>query len=59
MAQRRASWGHAHNRVVEALHALRRARTEIIYIPIEEMPRCPDCGTRMVIKELLDEGKST
>ena len=33
MAQRRASWGHAHNRVVEALHALRRARTEIIYIP--------------------------
>jgi ribosomal protein S27E len=33
--------------------------TEIIYIPIEEMPRCPDCGAEMVIKELLDEGKST
>ncbi|MCB1825176.1 MAG: hypothetical protein KDJ54_11600 [Candidatus Competibacteraceae bacterium] len=33
--------------------------TEIIYIPIEEMPRCPKCGIRMVIMELLDEGKST
>jgi UDP-2,3-diacylglucosamine pyrophosphatase LpxH len=33
MAQRRASWGAAHNRVVEALHALRRAGTRIIYIP--------------------------
>ena len=32
---------------------------EIIYIPIEEMPRCPKCGIRMVIRELLDEGKST
>ena len=33
MAQRRATWNAAHNRVVEALHALRRAGTEIIYIP--------------------------
>lgn len=33
VAQRRASWGHAHNRVIEALHALRRTGTEIIYIP--------------------------
>ncbi|HEY0662123.1 MAG TPA: UDP-2,3-diacylglucosamine diphosphatase [Lysobacter sp.] len=33
MAQRRASWGTAHNRVVEALHLLRRAGTEIIYVP--------------------------
>ncbi|HVI58755.1 MAG TPA: UDP-2,3-diacylglucosamine diphosphatase [Luteimonas sp.] len=33
MAQRRASWGMAHNRVVEALHALRRAGTELVYIP--------------------------
>lgn len=33
LAQRRAMWGAAHNRVVEALHALRRAGTEIIYIP--------------------------
>ena len=33
MAQRRALWDAAHNRVVEALHALRRAGTEIVYIP--------------------------
>jgi len=33
LAQRRATWGSAHNRVVEALHALRRAGTEIVYIP--------------------------
>lgn len=33
--------------------------TSIIYIPIEEMPRCPKCGTPMVIRELLDKGKST
>lgn len=33
MAQRRAAWGNAQNRVVEALHALRRAGTEILYIP--------------------------
>jgi UDP-2,3-diacylglucosamine pyrophosphatase LpxH len=33
MARRRARWHHAHNAVVEALHALRRAGTEIVYIP--------------------------
>jgi UDP-2,3-diacylglucosamine pyrophosphatase LpxH len=33
MAQRRATWNHAHNRVVEALHALRHRGTELIYIP--------------------------
>lgn len=33
LAQRRASWGAAHNRVVEALHALRRAGTELVYVP--------------------------
>ncbi|MCP5159152.1 MAG: hypothetical protein H6974_00215 [Gammaproteobacteria bacterium] len=33
--------------------------TMIIYIPLEAMPRCPECNTSMVIKELLDEGKST
>jgi ssDNA-binding Zn-finger/Zn-ribbon topoisomerase 1 len=36
-----------------------RYTSAIIYIPIEEMPRCPKCGIRMVIRELLDEGKST
>ncbi|HDL53927.1 MAG TPA: hypothetical protein ENH32_08125 [Proteobacteria bacterium] len=33
-------------------------RTAIIYLPKEEIPRCPDCGVRMVLCELLDEGKS-
>lgn len=33
LAQRRASWGQAQNRVVEALHALRRAGTAIVYVP--------------------------
>jgi len=32
--------------------------TEIIYIPKEEIPKCPKCGLRMTICELLDEGKS-
>lgn len=33
MMQRRARWDAAHNRVVEALHALRRAGTERICVP--------------------------
>jgi UDP-2,3-diacylglucosamine pyrophosphatase LpxH len=33
MAQRRATWNGAHNRVVEVLHALRRDGTELIYVP--------------------------
>ena len=33
MAQRRAAWGNAHNRVIAALHALHRRGTELIYIP--------------------------
>ena len=33
LAQRRAAWGAAQNRVVEALHALRRAGTRIVYVP--------------------------
>lgn len=32
--------------------------TQIIYLPKEEMPKCPKCNIRMVISELLDEGKS-
>lgn len=32
--------------------------TEIIYIPKEEIPKCPTCRVQMVIKELLDEGKA-
>jgi UDP-2,3-diacylglucosamine pyrophosphatase LpxH len=33
MAQRRARWGAPQARVVEALHALRRAGTTIVYVP--------------------------
>ena len=33
MAQRRATWGTGQQRVVEALHALARAGTEIVYVP--------------------------
>ncbi|MCK7514608.1 MAG: zinc ribbon-containing protein [Desulfobacterales bacterium] len=33
-------------------------RTHIVYIPKEEIPKCPDCGRRMVLRELLREGKS-
>jgi UDP-2,3-diacylglucosamine pyrophosphatase LpxH len=33
MAKRRAAWGSAHNRVVEALHALSRQGTELVYVP--------------------------
>lgn len=33
MAQRRATWGVAQHRVVEALHALARSGTELVYVP--------------------------
>ncbi len=33
MAQRRAHWRAGHNRVIEALHALRRQGTTLIYVP--------------------------
>jgi UDP-2,3-diacylglucosamine pyrophosphatase LpxH len=33
MASRRATWNGAHDRVVEALHFLRGAGTEIVYVP--------------------------
>ncbi len=32
--------------------------TEIVYTPKEPIPRCPDCKTQMVLRELLREGKS-
>ncbi len=32
--------------------------TEIIYLPRENLPLCPQCQTQMLISELLDEGKS-
>jgi len=33
-------------------------RTQIVYIPEEKIPRCPECHVEMIIEELLDEGKS-
>ncbi len=45
MAQRRACWGAAQNRVMEALHALRRAGTDIIYVPgNHDRPARSFCG---------------
>lgn len=32
--------------------------TEIIYFPVNDLPKCPQCKIRMSISELLDEGKS-
>lgn len=32
--------------------------TKIVYLPVEDLPRCPKCNTQMSISELLDEGKS-
>jgi hypothetical protein len=32
--------------------------TEIIYLPTDDLPICPECKIRMSISELLDEGKS-
>ncbi len=33
-------------------------RTQIVRIPKEEIPICPDCKVQMIISEVLDEGKS-
>ena len=32
--------------------------TEIIDLPISDLPLCPKCNTQMLLNELLDEGKS-
>lgn len=32
--------------------------TEIVYIPQEDIPKCPDCRIAMHIKEVLVEGKA-
>jgi ssDNA-binding Zn-finger/Zn-ribbon topoisomerase 1 len=32
--------------------------TQIVYIPKENIRKCPKCHIQMVIRELLDEGKS-
>jgi ribosomal protein S27E len=40
------------------LICLKCRRTQILYIPTEEIPKCPDCNVRMTIREVLREGKS-
>ena len=32
-------------------------RTQIIYLPDEKMPDCPVCRVKMIIKEVLIDGK--
>ncbi|WP_164885392.1 hypothetical protein [Geovibrio thiophilus] len=32
--------------------------TQIKYIPKEQIGKCPECGSNMIISEILDEGKS-
>ena len=32
--------------------------TEIVYLPVADLPLCPECKIQMLIEELLDEGKS-
>ncbi len=33
-------------------------QTQIIYLPKEPIPRCPIHDVEMILRELLDEGKS-
>ena len=40
------------------LICLKCRRTEILYVPAEEVPKCRDCNVRMTINEVLREGKS-
>ncbi|WP_167331679.1 hypothetical protein [Desulfogranum mediterraneum] len=39
------------------VHCVQCKRSQIIYLPEEEIPLCPLCRKRMVIKENLTEGK--
>ncbi len=39
------------------VHCAKCKRSQIIYLPEEEIPQCPACKKRMVIKENLTEGK--
>ena len=55
MAQRRASWDAAHNRVVEALHALARNGTELIYVPgNHDRPVRRFCGLMLPAMQVLE-----
>ncbi|MGB6011294.1 MAG: hypothetical protein WBI57_08515 [Desulfobacterales bacterium] len=48
----------SHERGAVELICLKCRRTEIHYLSTEEIPKCPDCDVRMVIREVLREGKS-
>jgi DNA-directed RNA polymerase subunit RPC12/RpoP len=50
--------GKPHETGAVELICLKCKRTEIHYLPTEEILRCPDCNVRMVIREILREGKS-
>lgn len=46
-----------YKRVAVEVHCPVHHITRVIYLPEEEMPECPKCGKRMIIKEVLSEGK--
>jgi len=48
----------SHETTAVELICLKCKHTEIHYLPAEEIPKCPDCNVRMLIKEILREGKS-
>ena len=53
MAQRRATWGKDQQRVVEALHALARAGTAIVYVPgNHDRPLRRFCGLALPAMQL-------
>lgn len=39
------------------VHCPQCKRSQIIYLPEESMPDCPICKKKMIIKEILIEGK--
>ena len=44
--------------LLQKLKSLDMSSPRGVYLPLDDLPLCPECGTRMVIQELLDEGKS-
>lgn len=50
--------GNSHGTGAVELICLKCKRTEIHYLSAEEIPKCSDCNVRMVIREVLREGKS-
>jgi hypothetical protein len=47
-----------HEQSAVELICLKCRYTEILYVPAEEIPKCPNCNVRMTINEILREGKS-